>query len=145
MTTTTRTAPAEPINLRKVITMALVAAAIASAANLIVFYLAKIVFGVGFVFAMQPGADPQALAAFQVIVSSTVPAFGAAGLLYGLNRFTRRGLLIFQVIAVVLLLVSFGAPLTLAPDGSIKAALSIMHLVAGTAIIGALTYYSSRA
>jgi hypothetical protein len=74
-----------------------------------------------------------------VIMASIVPSFAAAGVLLLLRRFTANGTQIFQILGVVLALLSclpaFGMPITT----EVKIVLSIMHLVAAAAIVLTLT------
>jgi hypothetical protein len=80
-----------------------------------------------------------------VAIKSAVPALLVVGLLWVLGRFLRRPLLVFQVIAGVLLLLSLGGPFTIqdASDGT-KATMIVMHLVAGVTIIGVPTAGARR-
>lgn len=124
--------------------LGLLAAALASAVNLTIYALSKALFNLPFLVPMQSGTEPNPLPVFMVILMSAVPGVLAAGVLFGLNRFTRRGLLVFQVVAVVLALLSLAGPLSLPIDGGTSAALASMHLGAAVAIVGVLTAGAAR-
>jgi hypothetical protein len=115
------------------------AGVVAAIGNLLVFFIAK---GVGVPFVMPlngPGSTPEPLPFFAVIVASLVPAIGAAIFLAILAKFTSRASLIFLVISVLFLLVSFGGPFSLPVDLGTQLALSLMHVVAGVVTVGMLT------
>ena len=88
---------------------------------------------------LVPGMN-QPITVVLVIMNSFVPALLAGVFLALLNRFTRRPVRSFRIIAAVLLLISFinpfmipGAPLTMI------LALDLMHIVAAAIIVGVLT------
>jgi hypothetical protein len=62
---------------------------------------------------------------------------------YALLRgfFNHRAKRIFQILALILLLLSLGAPFSLAIEMANKVILAAMHLVTGAAIIWALTLH----
>jgi hypothetical protein len=110
----------------------------AAAANVVVYLIAS-----------AAGAIPQTVlipgmnmpvTAVPVILNSFVPAILAGVLLALLNRFARRPVRLFRIIAVVLLLLSFANPFTIpgAPIAMILA-LNVMHVVAAAIIVGVLT------
>ncbi len=122
---------------------ALVAAISAAIANFIVFVVAKNVFGLGLAIPLGGAGSPiEPLPAFMVVIATAVPALAAAGLLALLARFTRRPILVFQIIAAVFALLSLGGPLSLPVDTTTKLALGLMHLVAAAVITGVLTTWS---
>jgi hypothetical protein len=86
-----------------------------------------------------PESAPEPLPFFAVIMASLVPAIAAAIFLAILAKFTSRAGLIFIIVSVLFLLVSFGGPFSLPVDLGTQLALSVMHLVAGLAIVGLLT------
>jgi hypothetical protein len=119
-----------------------IAGIIAAAVNLILYLVAKNVFDVSFIIPMQgPGSELGVLPWPMVVIFSFIPAILAAAFLWLLARFLRHPLLVFQIVAVVLLILSFGAPLNLGDDADTptKVWLELMHVVAGVAIIGSLT------
>ena len=72
-----------------------------------------------------------------VIGASLAPALGAGILLALLARFTRRPILIFQIIAGILLVISL--PVFLPNSLGERALLSVMHVIAASAITWALS------
>jgi len=75
-----------------------------------------------------------------ILFATLVPSIGATILFGLLNRFAgKNAARIFQIIAIVFLLVSFGRPFGLPVALSSKLALAAMHVVAGGALIWALT------
>ena len=75
-----------------------------------------------------------------VVLNSFVPAILAAIFLALLQRFARRPIRLFRIIAAVLLVLSFANPFTIpgAPIAMILV-LDLMHIVAAAAIVGVLT------
>jgi hypothetical protein len=111
---------------------------IAAVANLIVYFIARPLAGGELYHQMGPGNPVEALPVAAVVVSSFVPSIFATLLYAGLGRFTRRPVTIFTVIAVAFGLLSLASPLSLTIETTSKLTLSLMHLVAGAAITGAL-------
>ncbi len=74
-----------------------------------------------------------------IIGASIMPAIFAAILLWLLRRYTGNGTRIFQIIAVIFLLVSFASPFAAAASTGIALWLNVMHLIAGASIIWSLT------
>ena len=108
--------------------------------NVIVFLIAKYLFGLPLLIPLQgPGSPLEPLPVFMVIVATLASAVGATILLALLGKFAPRPILVFQIISVVFLLVSFGAPFSLPVDLGTKLALNAMHVVAAIAIVGVLT------
>lgn len=116
----------------------LLAGAGAAAINLVVYFIVS-----------AAGAIPQTVlipgmnmpvTAVPVVLNSFVPAILAGVLLALLNRFTRRPVRIFRIVAAVLLVLSFANPLTIpgAPLAMVLA-LDFMHIVAAAVIVGVLT------
>ena len=86
-----------------------------------------------------PGLN-QPITVVLVIINSFIPALLAGVLLALLNRFTRRPVRSFRIIAAVLLVISFVNPLTIpgAPLTMILA-LDLMHVIAAAIIVGVLS------
>ncbi len=124
--------------------MGLQAAALAAVINVAIYAIGRALLDLPFNIPMQPGAPPSPLPVFMVVLMSVLPGLLAAGVLYGLHRFTRHGLAIFQGLSAVLVLLSLAGPLTLPIDGGTKAALVAMHFAAAASIVGVLTVLSSR-
>jgi hypothetical protein len=130
--------PTERIVLGRLWWSSLLAGLGAAVANVVVYYIVS-----------AAGAIPQTVlipgmnlpvTVVPVILNSIVPAILAGVLLALLNRFTRRPVRIFRIVAAVLLVLSFANPLTIpgAPLSMILA-LDFMHIVAATIIVGVLT------
>ncbi len=144
MTATTIVARSTWSDVLHYLKIGLQAATLASVVNVAIYVLGKALFTLPFLVPMQPGAEPNPLPVFMVILMSAVPGVLAAGVLLGLNSVTRRGLRIFQVAAAVLVLLSLVGPLSLPIDGGTIAALTSMHLAAAVTIVGVLTARSPR-
>lgn len=126
------------VAITKVWWAALMGGGLAAVGNLVVFAVAG-TLGANLQIPATPGSTTLApLTAGPVIGASLVPALFAGGLLAILGRFLRNPWPVFLVIAGVFLLVSFGGPLNLPADTTTKLVLSLMHVVAGVAIVGAL-------
>ncbi|HLZ30696.1 MAG TPA: DUF6069 family protein [Chloroflexota bacterium] len=114
----------------------LLAAAVAAVGNLVVYALAR-TLGVALLLPLQPGAAPVLLPVAMVLGASLAGAAAAAAAFALLTRFGPRRTRLFPIVALVFLLLSLGAPLTLAAtDGATRATLVLMHLLAG----GSITY-----
>ena len=115
------------------------AAVVAAVANLAVFFVAREVFGISFDMPYR-GSELEPLPPGMVVAASAVPALVAAALFGLLGLFLQRPLRVFQVIALLALLASFGGPLSLSDVGtSTRVGLIAMHVVAAAAIVGVLT------
>ena len=88
-----------------------------------------------------PNASPLIpLSLAQVVATVIMAAIGATALYAGLRRiFEERARRIFQVVAAAVLIVSFGAPLSLAASPANTILLALMHVVTAAAIIWAMT------
>jgi hypothetical protein len=89
--------------------------------------------------AASPGSTAQDVPVIVAMMASFIPAFAAAGVLWLLNKFTKTPLPIFQILGVILALLSLLSPLGLPVSTSSKVMLEIMHIVAATSIILALS------
>jgi Family of unknown function (DUF6069) len=117
----------------------LLAATVAAAANAIVFLVERTILGLPLPVPQGANAQLAPLTLVMVVVVSLVVAIAATLLLAILNRFVRRPLGWFRGVSAVVLLLSFGGPLSLPVDTATKAGLAAMHLVAAAAIVGLLT------
>lgn len=145
-------ADSERVNARRSIAPGrLVQATIASAAvavvlNLLVYFLAPLIFGLELEVAMNPAAaGPEPLTALNVIMATTVPAVLAGLLMAALTRFTARPAMIFRIIAVVALLLSLAGPLTQPVALGVRLTLMLMHLIAAAVITLGMTVWARRA
>lgn len=117
---------------------ALISGAIAAVANVIVYFSA-LAAKVPLQIISPRSGELEQLALVPVILASIVPAIPAAFVLLVLRRFTPRANLVFQIIAAVFLVVSFGGPLRMNIDDGTKFVLNLMHLIAGVVITLGLT------
>lgn len=148
-TPTTRMAPTtshtqtHPLSYRHLWRAGWLAVVVAAVANAIVFAMEKSLFGLPMLVALIPGTAPAPLPWLLVIGTSVVAAIGATLLLALLVRAQRtpaqRPLRWFQIIAVIVLILSFWGPLTTEADAATKVALAVMHVVAAVAIVGVLS------
>lgn len=138
--------PGEPrVAARRLPIAAVVAAIAAVIGNLLVFALAKTALDMPLAIPMGgSGAPVEPLGATPVIIASALPALGAAFLLWGLDRYVARPMRIFQVIALLFLALSMLGPWTLPVEVATKVVLSVMHIVAGIAIVGTLVTMSRK-
>lgn len=117
----------------------LIGGAIAAVGNLIVYAIA-LGMGIPLRIPATPGAaDLTALSPVPVVISSLIPAIGAALLLALLARFVARPRFIFLIVAGIFLALSFVPVLSLPVAASAQVTLGLMHIVAGAAIVWALT------
>lgn len=90
---------------------------------------------------MGPGSKTQHLPVFMVIMATIVAAIGAGLLLAALQRITERSVTIFRVIAVVFLLLSFGALFSLPVASNIQVTLATLHTITAVVITYVLTIW----
>ncbi|MEO7908045.1 MAG: DUF6069 family protein [Roseiflexaceae bacterium] len=130
--------PTERIDLGRLWWASLLAGLSAMVANVLVYFIASAAGAIPS-SVLIPGMN-QPITAMLVGLSSFVPAILAAIFLALLNRFSRRPVRLFRIIAAVLLVISFASPATFpgAPLAMILA-LSLMHIVAAAIIVGVLT------
>jgi hypothetical protein len=140
MSTQTKSNPtSERVAVRKLWWAALAAGAAAAVLNLLVFLIASGPLGIALNVIMPGSPDPQALSPIAIIMSGIFPALGAAVLLALLNRFIKRPFFVFQIIALVFVLLSLGGVLPMPVAIAIKVVLSLMHFIAAGAIVGVLS------
>ena len=127
------------ISYRRLVGAAAVAAIVAAAADVAVYSIARF-GGVSMVMPYQWG-QPAAVLPISVILAADLFAAALATVIFGLLvKFTVSGVRAFQIASVPALLLSFAAPLSLAQtDGSTKATLMVMHLVAAAGIVAVLS------
>jgi uncharacterized protein DUF6069 len=123
----------------RLVTAGAIAAVIAAVADVVVYSIGR-ASGVSMVIPFQWG-QPPAVLPISVVVLTVVVAAILATVTFGLLvRFTLNGVRTFQIVSVPALLLSFGGPLSLAQtDGSTKATLMAMHIVAAAGIVTALS------
>jgi hypothetical protein len=132
------TTPTERITLGRLWWVSLLAGVVTAVVNAVIFFIASAAGAIPSTV-LVPGMNLP-VTVVPVILQSFVPAILAGVLLALLNRFTRRPVRIFRIIAAVLLVISFANPLTI-PDAplSMVLALNFMHIVAAAIITGMLT------
>ena len=120
------------------------AALVAISANLIVFSIARIAFGLQFDL-LPFGTNAQnTVTALSVILAVAFPAFVATFILALLVRLTSRPIRVFRIVSAIALIFSFSAPLTQGMHLATKVVLSLMHVVAAITIVGILTTLASE-
>ncbi len=136
--TNSKTTPTEGIELRRLWWASLLAGVVAAAVNAVIYFIASAAGAIPQTV-LVPGLN-QPITVVLVILNSFVPAILAAVVLALLNRFARRPVRLFRIIAAVLLVISFANPLTIpgAPLAMILT-LDLMHIVAAAIIVGVLT------
>ncbi len=120
----------------------LVAAASASIANLVYFWVTKSVFGIPYIIPRGgPGGPLTAMPAALIIVFNVVPAVGATMLLAILGKVSSRPIRAFWIISVVVFVISFLLPIGLPSSvaTSTRIGLAPMHVIAASVIVGVLT------
>jgi len=130
------------IPISKLWWVGLVAAAAASIANLIFFWVTKSVFGIPYIIPMGgPGGPLMAMPAALIIVFSAVPAVGATILLAILSKVASRPMRVFWIISVVVFVLSFVLPIGLPSSvaTATRIGLPLMHVIAAAVIVGVLT------
>ena len=126
-------------SFRRLAGAAALAAIIAAAADVAVYSIAR-ASGVTMVMPYQWGQPPSVLP-ISVIEAADLFAAILATVIFGLLvKFTVSGVRVFQIASVPVLLLTFAAPLSLAQtDGSTKATLIAMHVVAAAGIVAVLS------
>ena len=139
MTTLTTTS----VNTRKLLTAAPLAGLVAAVINAVLFYIGTATGAIPADLIIPNAGKP--LTVIPVIIASFVPAIAAGLVLALLNRFTKRPLRIFNIIAVILLLFSFSSPFSIpgVPVGMIIM-LNLMHIVVAGAVLVAFNRLANR-
>ena len=121
--------------------VALAAGAAALLGNLIIFFVGQNLLGLSLMIPQAPGSSTALvpLTIGPIVGASIVPAIGAAVLLAILGRFVKRPFRVFQIVAAVILLLSFGGPLNLPIGGAEKVVMVVMHVVTAAVIVGVLS------
>jgi len=119
--------------------------AIGVADGLIVWGIATL-FDVSIMVPDSRGSDSLAdLALWNIVLIVSIASVGAGILLWILQRvFSDRGLQIFQIVAVIVLVASLALPLSTDQDLAAQLALATMHILAGSAIIASMTLVATK-
>lgn len=124
---------------RRLLLLALIGGVTGAVINAAIALIAPVLIG-GAVQVSQPGsAVLQDLPLPAVIAASIIPAFVAAGVLWLLGRFTKAPIQIFQIIAVVIALLSLISPFGIPVSLGSQLTLCLMHIVAAATITLALS------
>ena len=127
------------ITIKRLWWVGLLAAASAGIANLVIFAISSNLFGVNFMVAPPGSTELIPLPMGMVIAATVVPAVVATIFFALIGRFVPRPILAFRILSGVVLLLSFGSPLSLPVGIAVKVILSLMHVVAAVSIVGLLT------
>lgn len=130
-------------SFRRLWPIGLVAAAGATIANVVFFFVSKEI-GIPYLLAMQGSLGP--LLPVMVIISSVIPAVAATVLFALLGKFLSRPIRVFTIISIIVLLISFAPPLTMPADvaASTKVGLVVMHIITAAVTVGVLHPYRSK-
>ena len=130
-----------PSSAQTVFRAALTGGVIAAVINAVWLLVGNAVID-GSVRTASPGSsDYSNLAAWRVAIATLVASVAAGVLYLGLTRFApARARTIFLAVVAVATLASFGAPHGLDIPGSQKFILTVMHMVTGVVVAGALTF-----
>lgn len=121
--------------------LALIGGIIGATINAIIALLAPSLTGQSLLVPNPNTNLVEQLPLFAVIAASLIPAFVGAGVLLGLQKLSNQGIRVFQIIGVVIALLSLVGPITMPISTEIKIVLNLMHLVAASSIIVALSCY----
>ena len=128
---------------KKLLTVAPVAGLASAAVNTVLFFIGKATGLLSDSVLIQPANEPLSL--IPVIISSILPTLLAGGVLGLLNRFVAAPLRVFNIIAVVLLVLSFINPFAAIPNVPIGMGvwLNVMHVVVAGAVVFAFNRFTS--
>ncbi|MEU5881764.1 DUF6069 family protein [Spirillospora sp. NPDC047279] len=105
-------------------------------ATLVVWAIAALAFGQDDLVVQQPGKEEMELAAGAFVFFSAVPSLLGWILLEVLERFApARARIVWTVVAVVVLLLSFLPVIQVEATGGTKVTLALLHLVVGAVLI----------
>ena len=138
MTTTTNTVTdpdrnGQIVPIGKLWRVGLIAAAGASLANLVLYWITKAMFGISYITPMGGPSGPlEPLPAGPIVFLNVVPAVGGTILLALLGKYVDRPIRSFWIISGVIFVLSFALPITLPATvaASTKIGLSLMHPIA---------------
>jgi hypothetical protein len=128
------------INFKNAILAGLYAGIAAAVLNAVLYFIGR---GAG-IFTDQLEVQPgQPLTVIPVLISSILPSIIAAIVFFLLDKFTSKGMLIFTIISVVLLLLSFMNPFVGIPGITMASGvlLNVMHVT----VVVALLYFLKKA
>ena len=121
------------LNFKQSILAGVMAAAAAAVINVILFFIfhgAGILTDTIFVMPNQP------LTFIPIIISSVVPTLIASLVFFLLEKFTKKGFMIFSILSVILLLLSFVNPfMIVGVTTGYALALDFMHLIVAASVL----------
>ena len=123
---------------RRLLPLALVGGAIGAVINTAIALIAPALIGSA-VQISRGGSPLEDLPLIAVIAASIIPAFVAAAVLWLLGRFVKTPILIFQIIAAVITLLSLFSPFRIPVSLGAQLTLCLMHIVAAASITLALS------
>lgn len=128
---------------KKLLTIAPLAGIGAAVVNAILFYIGKAAGWISDTILLSPANEPMTVV--PVIISSIIPTLLAAGVLALLNRFTASPLRIFNIIAAILLLLSFANPFVAIPNVTLMMGiwLNVMHVVVAGIVVVAFNRFTA--
>jgi hypothetical protein len=101
----------------------------------VAIWVVAVATGADLTVSFGPGQPIQKVTVVNVIVAALVGSLAGWGLLALLRRFTTNARAIWTVIAIIVLMLSLGGPLSAIAAGSTKAWLAGMHLAVATVTI----------
>lgn len=127
---------------KKLLSVAPLAGLLAAAINAILFYVGKSTGWISDTVLLSPANEPMTVV--PVIISSIMPTIFAGGVLALLNRFTASPLRIFNIIAAILLLLSFTNPFIAIPNVPLMMGvwLNVMHIVVAGIVVFAFNRFT---
>jgi hypothetical protein len=132
----------QKVKLSKVLTYALIAALVSAIFNAVLFYIGV---GIGFMDStiVVPGAN-QPITIVPVVISSIIPTIISALVLLGFNLFLNKPLKVFNILALVLLVLSFVNPFLAIPNIPIMMGvwLNLMHVVVAGVVVYVYNKYT---
>ncbi|MCU0427702.1 MAG: DUF6069 family protein [Candidatus Kapabacteria bacterium] len=128
---------------KKLLTIAPLAALGAAVVNAVLFYIGKATGWISDTILISPANEP--ISVVPVIISSIIPTLLAAGVLALLNRFTASPLRVFNIIAAILLLLSFTNPFVAIPNVPLMMGiwLNVMHVVVAGIVVFAFNRFTA--
>jgi len=108
-------------------------------APVVIWVIAVPLAGVKLSVSQGTGKPSLEVGLVSVVVVALVAALAGWGLLALLEKFSSRGTTIWTVVAVAVLVLSLGGPLTANTSGSAKAVLALFHLSVGAVLITLLS------
>lgn len=128
---------------KKLLTVAPITAIAAAVINAVLFFIGKATGLLSDAVLIQPANEPISL--IPVIISSIIPTLLSGGVLALLNRFVSAPLRVFNIIAVVLLVLSFINPFAAIPNVPIGMGvwLNVMHVVVAGAVVYAFNRFTA--